>query len=190
MKNQCHLFLIAIIAISVASCSKSTNDLVAYQNELKKETPKELARPAQGKNPTIEGEISEASGSFVFPVITEPTIYKLGDMNSNLNSGTTAVFYVRLTGAFANDPASSATLTTIDTDYDIDIMSYNLYPAADAVTYGVLVPIELVGQPFMFAIVELDAQYIEKKVSLRSEVIVNESTTMAWFNEAFIVRMP
>jgi len=183
MKKFIHLGIIACIALTISSCSKSANDMVINQKESKAESKKgsetESALQVQGMSP--DGQ------SAILPFIVQPFELKLGDMTRELPTGSTGVFYVTLSGSFANDPPSAATFTLKDDNTGDEIETYTLIPSDEAESYGIVVPDKLVGQKFMFAIVDLGELYNDKAVALHSEITVNGSTSIAQFDHAFSV---
>src|SRR5258705_6264500 len=139
MKKLIHLGVFAIIAITVSSCSKSTNDLVAKE----KETP---ALPKHDMNPTSPDDYSHAWSS-IYSFINQPVTLKLGDPDNNLFTGDIVVFYVLLADDGAVDEASNATLTLMDYYKENEyIQGYPFIRGAEADSYGVLVPEDLAGR--------------------------------------------
>lgn len=184
MKKLIHLGIIAIFAITVSSCSKSTNDLVAKEKE-SKQTP---GSPNQGMNSTSAPENSVEGMTKFFPLINQPLDLELGNPDAYLLEGEFAVIYVRLAPAFAIDPPSNATLTTVDEGTGVDILTYNLISYTEADSYGLKVPEGLNGLTYMFAIVELATpDYSGKVVTLRSEITVNGELSVANLAHAFTV---
>ncbi|HMK25761.1 MAG TPA: hypothetical protein VK483_06995 [Chitinophagaceae bacterium] len=179
MKKLIHLGMFAIFALTVSSCSKSTNDTIAKE----KETP---ALPKHDINPILP-EDAGTDGSSIFQFINQPISLKLGDANHNLSPGATAVFYVRFADGFGINSASAATLTTKDYNTGGDIQSYNLISCDDIDLYDVQAPDDLVGKRFMFAIVELDGQYTDKTISLFSDITVDGINTLAQLDHSFTV---
>jgi hypothetical protein len=180
MKKLFHPGIIAILVITVASCSKSSTELIAKD----KTSKSEQASPSQGKfSPSPNNNVPGMSD--FYRLIYQPVKMELGQPGSNLSVGEFAVFYVELDPAFANDPASSAILTTRDDDTGDDIQTYDLISYKFAGSYEIKVPDALQKKPFMFAIVELDDQYTDKSVALHSEITVNNATSVAQIDHAF-----
>ena len=177
MKKLIHLGIFAIIAFTVSSCSKSTNDLV-------EET---AASPKHEMNPILPVEYSHGWSS-VYSFINQPVTLQLGNPDNNLFTGDIAVFYVLLADDAAVDEASNATLNLMDYYGGGYIQNYPFIRGPEAEAYGVLVPEDLVGRPFMFAVVELDARYTDKTITLQSEIDLSGMTAEARLNHAFTVR--
>ena len=178
MKKLIHLGMFAIIAITVSSCSKSTNDLVV------KETSQS---PKHDMNPILPVDYSHEWSS-IYSAINQPITLQLGDPDNNLFTGDIVVFYVLLADDGAVDEASNATLNLMDYYTSGYIQSYPFIPGSETEAYGVIVPEDLAGRSFMFSVVELDDRYTDKTITLRSDINLNEITTAAKLDHAFTVR--
>jgi hypothetical protein len=178
MKKLIHLGMFAIIAITVSSCSKSTNDLVVN------ETP---GSPKHEMNPILPDDHSHG-WSALYPFINQPVTLQLGDPDNYLSVGDIVVFYVLLADDGVVDEASNATLSLMDFYNGGYIQSYPFIRGAEAEAYGVLVPDDLAGKSFMFSVVELDDRYTDKTITLRSDIDLNEMSTAAKLDHAFTVR--
>jgi hypothetical protein len=183
MKKLVHLGIVAILAITVSSCSKSTNELVVTE----KESIKASRLPNQGMNSTFASENFVDGMTKFFPFINQPFDLELANPDSYLQEGEFPVIYVRLAPAFAIDPPGEATLTTSDDGTGLDIQAYSLISYTEADSYGLKIPEGLNGQPFMFAIVELTPVYSGKVVALHSEITVNGETSVSQLDHAFTV---
>ncbi len=174
--------IIASIAITVASCSKSANDIVITEQSVKKELPS-MKMGKQAISPSIMVE----EGSKFYSMINQPYEFKLGVPGSYLPQGSIAVFYVILSAEFAKDPPSSATLNLMDDETGDVIDKYELISKEAAGEYNITVPVELAGYPFLVGIVELNEPYNNRTIALHSEITVSGNTTVAHFGTAFSV---
>ncbi len=191
MKKLFHPGIIAIMALSVYSCSKSSNDLKA-----KEQTPVPKNQSMQEKKTafvnlrnhhTNDVDIWLDAAKF-YPFINQPVDMQLGTPDATLATGQTAVFYIILSDDVANLTATSATLSTSDDATGDVIATYNLISYKDLGTVdAIVVPAELANVPFMCAIVNLNDQYTNKSISLSSHIEFNNIGTGANLSQAFNV---
>ncbi len=181
MKKLFHLGMIASIVLIVSSCSKSAGDLAANE----KATAAQLAKMNHGNQPS--DPIFTSQLSKFYPFINQPSEMALGDNGAVINAGQIAVFYVVLSPDVANEIPVSATLTTIDDATGLPVETYNLISYRDVGTVDAIVPEELVGTPFMVALVSLSDQYIDKTITLSSNIEFNNASSPARLDRAFTV---
>ena len=67
------------------------------------------------------------------------------------------------------------------------IETYNLISYRDVGTVDVIVPVELEGTAFMFVLVTLSDQYLDKTITLSSEIQFNNAYSPARLERAFTV---
>ena len=182
MKKIFHLGIIALTVITVSSCSKSADDLVANE----KATTTQAAKMIPGKQ--LSDPIFSSQLSKFYPAINQPEEMELGDNGAAISSGQIAVFYVILSPDVANEIPVTATLNTIDDATGQTIETYKLISYRDAGTVDAIIPEELVGTPFMLALVYLDNNlYIDKTITLSSEIQFNNAYSPARLERAFTV---
>lgn len=182
MKKLFHLGMIVSIVLILSSCSKSAGDLVATE----KVTTSQAAKMIPGNqltNPIFTSQLSK-----FYPFINQPEEMELGDNGAAISSGQIAVFYVILSPDVSNEIPVSATLSTIDDATGLPIETYNLISYRDAGTVDAIIPEDLVGTPFMLALVYLDNNlYIDKTITLSSEIQFNNAYSPARLERAFTV---
>jgi hypothetical protein len=182
MKKLFHLGMIAGIFFSLSSCSKSAGDLVSNE----KATTSQVAKMIPGNQ--LSDPIFTSQLSKFYPFINQPEEMELGDNGAAISSGQIAVFYVILSPDVANEIPVSATLSTIDDATGMQIETYNLISYRDVSTVDVIVPEDLVGTPFMLALVYLDNNlYLDKTITLSSDILFNNAYTPARLERAFTV---
>ena len=190
MKKLFHLSMISGIFLCLSSCSKSANDLVANEISVKKGTSQ-----VTGKGPGIftpknnpSSPIFTSNWSKFYPFINQPYAQELGEDNGAVfNSGELVVFYVTLSQEVADEIPVSATLSTIDDATGQPIETYNLISYRDAGAVDAIIPDELIGSPFMVALVNLGSQYIDKTITLSSSIEFNNGYSPAQITRAFRV---
>ncbi len=181
MKKLFHTGMIASIVFMLSSCSKSTADLVAGE----KATTQEAAKLSPGSQ--LNGPIFTSQLSKVYPFINQPEVMEIGDNGAAISSGQIAVFYVTLDPSVANEIPVSATLSTIDDATGLPIETFNLISYRDAGTVDAVIPDALVGTAYMMALVYLGNQYLDKTITLASEIQFNNAYTPARLDRAFTV---
>lgn len=181
MKKLFHLGMIAFTVITVSSCSKSAGDLAVNE----KTTNAKLAKSNPGNQPS--GPIFTSQLSKFYPFINQPYDLELGDNGATINSGQIAVFYVILSPDVANEIPVSATLSTVDDATGQPVETYNLISYRDVGAVDATVPEELVGTPFMVALVYLGDQYIDKTITLTADIEFNIGYAPARLERAFTV---
>lgn len=187
MKKTIHLRLCAIIAsfaIIFSSCSKSAQDLAVNDQPVKKQSSSSLKTGKFANSPFNIGLWNTEFLNF----INQPYELKLGLSNSYLMQGETAVLYLILSDDLAKETIENPTLYTSDTETEEKISNYTMISYQEAGNYGITVPYELSNTPFMFAIIELNEQYVSKTVNLHSEITVNGDMLVADMNQAFTVK--
>ena len=112
---------------------------------------------------------------------------EIGDNGAAISSGQIAVFYVTLDPSVANEIPVSATLSTIDDATGLPIETFNLISYRDAGTVDAVIPDALVGTAYMMALVYLGNQYLDKTITLASEIQFNNAYTPARLDRAFTV---
>jgi len=181
MKKLFHLGMIASIVLMLSSCSKSAGDLAANE----KATTTQVAKMIPGNQ--LNDPIFTSQLSKFYPFINQPEDMEIGDNGAAISTGQLAVFYVTLSPDVANEIPLSATLSTIDDATGQTIETYNLISYRDIGTVDALVPPELVGTPFMVALVNLGGQYTDKTITLSSEIQFNNAFSPARLDRAFTV---
>jgi hypothetical protein len=191
MKKLFHFGIIAIMALSFNSCSKSSTDLKAKEqtsvtkNQSLQE--KKTSFLSMRNHHTSDVDIWLDAAKF-YPFINQPVDMQLGTPDATLSTGQTAVFYIILSDDVANLTATSATLTASDDATGNEVATYNLISYKDLGTVdAVVVPAELANVPFMCAIVNLNDQYTNKSISLSSHIEFNNVGTGANLSQAFNV---
>lgn len=189
MKKLFHLGIVALIAITVVSCSKSAADLTANENsnaEMNYSGKKGISSPNQGNGPSAP--IFNEPWSKFYPFINQPIDYELGsDDGTALYTGQIAVFYIVLSDEMAEKQFESAKLTTTDSETGMAIGSYDLISYSNSGMVDILIPEALEGKYFMFAIVPLDLEYTDRTVTLSSYLEYNGSFSSAQIDRAFSV---
>jgi hypothetical protein len=181
MKKIFHPGMIASLVLIVSSCSKSGSDLVAKEKAA--DTP--VTTMKQVNQPSDPGITSQFSK--FYPFINQPTEMQLGDYSSAISTGQIAVFYVQLSPDVANETPLTATLSTVDAATGQTIETFNLISYKDVGTVDAFVPAELVGTPFMVALVNLGSQYTDKMITLTSDIQFNNGFSPARLDRAFTV---
>jgi hypothetical protein len=182
MKKLFHLGMIAGIFFSLSSCSKSAGDLAANEKATTSQAAKMIPGNQQN-DPIFTSQLSK-----LYPFINQPYAQELGEDNGALiTSGDVAVFYVILSPSVANEIPVSATLSTIDDATGQPIETYNLISYRDVGTVDAIVPEELVGTPFMVALVYLGDQYNDKTITLSSNIEFSIGNSPAQITRAFRV---
>lgn len=192
MKKLFHLGMIALIGLSISSCSKSATDLVAKEQAAKANTESSQQKKTASlklSNHHVNRFDPLPYASEIYPYINQPVDMHLGDPNSTLTTGDNTAFYVILSGDIADLTPTSGTLTTSDDATGEVIATYNLiyYKDLGPLTIAVKVPAELSGVPFMVAVVNIDDQYTNRSVSLSSFIQFDNGSTSASLNQAFNV---
>jgi len=185
MKKLLHLSTIAIFAITVTSCSKSSNDLAANEKTVAvKASSMQIANSNYGTVIDHETEI--------FKRINQPIDMELGDPEKSFlseSSGEFVVFYVIVSPDFMNEPMKSATFSTADNTTGDIIGTYELINSTNAESYGVIVPEKLKELPTMFAMINLKEGFGEHPnvpINLYSEIITEKGTLVSRFPAAFV----
>lgn len=186
MKKLFHqLGIIAIFAITVTSCSKSSNDLVANEKTAAVEpSGMQIGNSNYGTILSNETEI--------FNFINQPIELELGvPERSFLNEGNgeLAVFYVLVSPDFINEPMKIATFGTVDNSTGEVIRTYELINSTYADDYGVTVPERIKDRPSMFAVINLTEAFGEHAnvpINLYSEIITEQGTLVSRFPAAFV----
>ncbi len=181
MKRTFYPGLIAGIVLVLSACSKSAGDLVAKEKNSAAQTAK-MNPVNQQNNPIFASQFSK-----FYPFINQPEEMEIGDNGAAIASGQIAVFYVVLAPEVANEIPVTATLSTIDDATGDIIETYNLISYRDAGTVDANIPEALVGTPFMFAMVNLGSNYIDKTVTLSSYIEFNNAYSPARLERAFTV---
>jgi len=189
MKKLFHLGMIAGIFFSLSSCSKSAGDLVANEKSVKTGMDQITGKHLVTLNPrNLQTDpIFTSQLSKFYPFINQPYDLELGDNGATLNSGELAVFYVILSDLVMNETPVSATLSMIDDATGQTIETFNLISYRDVGTVDAIVPIGLETTPFMVALVNLGSQYIDKTVTLASDIQFANAYTPARLERAFTV---
>jgi hypothetical protein len=189
MKKLFHPGMIAGIVFMMSSCSKSASELAVNENAAKANTDNAAKSHVVTSNPGIQlsGPVITSQLSKFYPFINQPYYLEMGDNGGTINSGQIAVFYVTLSPDVANEIPVTATLSTIDDATGQTIETYNLISYINIDRVDAIVPEELIGTPFMLAMVYLDNQYIDKTVTLTSEIEFNNAYSPARLERAFTV---
>jgi hypothetical protein len=183
MKHLFHLGLIALLSLAITSCSKSTNDLLTNSTTIKKEIP----QPIESKK-SSGLMVPEEGSSKIFTFINQPYEFKLGDPDSYLVEGETAVFYVVVSKGLLKETPLDAQFLTLDENNGDIIDKYQLHSFEEAAGYGIHVPDELTGSEFMFSIVEFNNQYAGKTLGLHSEIFFTDHSVSADLANAFSIK--
>lgn len=186
MKKLFHqLGIIAIFAITVTSCSKSSNDLAANEKTAAVEpSGMQIGNSNYGTILNNETEI--------FNFINQPIELELGvPERSFLNEGNGefAVFYVLVSPDFINEPMKIATLSAADNSIGEIIGTYELINSTYADNYGVIVPDKLKDRPSMFALINLREAFGEHAnvpINLYSEIVTEYGTLVSRMPNAFV----
>lgn len=182
MKNLFHLGSIAVVTILFCSCSKSADDLL-IDEKIKNESPVSARGVSEAAAEPLE------SGTAIYPLINEPYLVKLGDENTSLiYGGEYAVFYVTVTPEIMVQEMETAQLTISQEPSGQEMGTYNLISYKDADQYGINTPEDLLGIPYMFAIVnlhDLDA-YPRSLFTLSSLIATNQLNARAYLYNAFM----
>ena len=183
MKKLFHPGIIALLVIAISSCSKSAGDMVAVEQE-NAINPKNagMSPGNQLNNPIITSQLSQFYRSIVQPFPLE-----IGDNGATINVDQIAGFFVTLSPDVANQIPVSATLTTYDDATGDAIETYRLISYMDIGTIDAIVPEDLVGTPFMVALVYLGNQYLDKTITLTSEIEFTNAYSPARLDRAFTV---
>lgn len=185
MKKLFHLGIVALIAFSVSSCTKSAGDLLSKENSTNTEK-QSIGTSKPVKNPN--SPISPLDLTKIYNFINQPFEMELGlDNGEAIQSGQIAVFYVTLSQVIADEYPFNATLTTTDASTGEPIETYKLISYRDVGTVDAIVPDELVGTPFMVALVYLGDQYNNRTITLSSEIEFGLFNTTAQLERAFDV---
>lgn len=185
MKKLFHLSIIALLAITVTSCSKSSNDLAA-----------------NGKTTAVKGLGMQIGNSDygtildneteIYNFINQPSELELGVPERSFISASAgyefAVFYVIVSPDYINEPMKTATLTTADNSTGEIIATYDLINSSEANNYGVIVPDELNRVSSMFAVVRLVdlAEHLNAPINLYSEIVTEKGTLISRMGGAFV----
>lgn len=162
MKNLFRLSVVVLLTGAISSCTKSSN---------------ELTEPGSATGNAKIGRSRESATAEawtkIFPGLTQPRETVLGNPDSYLYDGDQAVFYVLLSTEVVSD-AFIGSLTLTDFATGTPIQTFNMLPNTDPAAAGLQVPEEITQSqlPFMFAIIDIDAQYVGRTVSLESTVEV------------------
>lgn len=186
MKKLFHqLGIIAIFAITVTSCSKSSNDLAANEKAVNVKTSgMQIGNSDYGTILNNETQI--------FNFINQPIELELGIPEKsflNEGSGEFAVFYVLVSPDFINEPMKIATLSTADNSAGEVIGTYELINSIYAESYGVTVPDKLKERPCMFAVINLKEGFGEHPnvpINLYSEIVTEHGTLISRMPNAFV----
>ena len=183
MKKLFHPGIIALLVITISSCSKSAGDMVAIDQE-NATNPRDakMAPGSQLNDPIITSQLSK-----FYPSIVQPFPLDLGDNGATINYDQIAVFFVTLSPDVANEIPVSATLTTYDDATGDAIETFKLISYLDIGTVDAIVPEDLLGTPFMVALVYLGNQYLDKTITLTSEIEFNNAYSPARLDRAFTV---
>jgi hypothetical protein len=189
MKKNFHLGMFAIIVVITSSCTKSGSDLVANeaQSKSKISNSSKMHHINLGSGNLNSGPIISSQLSKFYPFINQPEPMELGDNGAAISSGQVAVFYVVLSPDVANQTPVNATLNTIDDATGQIIESYKLISYNDVAGVDAIVPDELAGTPFMVALVHLSDQYIDKTITLTSDIEFPNAYSPARLERAFTV---
>lgn len=190
MKKLFHLGIVALFAITVSSCSKSTNDLVANQKD---EPSNALTRGKNSKgllNGYKPSEAGEWGDSKFFPFVIQPHELMLGDPDNSIlhtDGNEYVVFFVLISYNYSEIPAETASLTLYDDMNNEIINMYDLITVENASGYGVKVPEDLSGQEVYFAMVPMSdlVGHMNNTVSLFSDITTAKGTTNAQLTQAF-----
>lgn len=185
MKKLIHLSIVAIFAITVTSCSKSSNDLAANEKTAAVEpSGMQIGNSNYGTILNNETEI--------FNFINQPIELELGVPEKsflNEGNGEFAVFYVLVSPDFINEPMKIATFSTADNSTGEIIGTYELINSTYADNYGVIVPDKLKDRPSMFALINLREAFGEHAnvpINLYSEIVTEQGTLVSRFPAAFV----
>ncbi|NOT52720.1 MAG: hypothetical protein HOP10_15760 [Chitinophagaceae bacterium] len=207
MKNLFRLGMIAFIAISIASCSKSSMDLLPNDEAATTtgtQTPGTQNTGTQNRttarvSPLIHiiaiPDGTEGQQSYIYPVIYQPHQLKLGYSKRSVmhsGNGDYAVFYVIVSPEHMPDPSNKSTLTLVDSKTNEALLSTDLISYEEASQYEIGVPQELTGQVYMFAQIKMGdlENHADKVITLHSEINItpdNGKTNESWLAKAFIL---
>jgi hypothetical protein len=210
MKTFFHLGMIALLSISVSSCSKSGSDLVspvqgsslpvttAQRSTLPGTTAQSSTLPGTTKITTskIRGHFgSHNPNDFIYgalqiyPAIVQPYPEPLGNLGSYLHPGDQAVFFVVITLDYANQNMTNPFLNVIDDATGQVLNTYQLFNYAASPTMAVLLPDALADQYVMYAIVNIDNSFANaaSTLSLHAEATLPSGTAVADLGQAFSI---
>lgn len=152
--------LVAVLAISFASCKKDSFTI-----------------PAVTPEPTLQARIH--------PVVNEPHEAVLGEGNAVFSVGERVTLYVPYDVNY--DYLNSATLTITDESGNV-MASVDMTQSTNLVAGDLNVPMELQGANFVFATIDLGEEYAGKTLSIRSEVAGSRTLSDHAITNAFSVQ--
>jgi hypothetical protein len=141
------------------------------------------------KKSSIPVHIAEDSTT-IHNEIIEPCNLTLATPESNLIGGRLTVFFVKMSDEFAKGSAVNSVLTTLDDVTGDPIGNYPLIAYTEVANYGVQVPAALIGTKFMFAIVDINDEYLNRTITLHSTITIKwgiYATSETQMNAAFSV---
>lgn len=153
-------FLVAVLAISFASCKKDSFTVPDVQPQA-----------------SLQARIS--------PVVNEPFEAVLGDGSAVFTVGERMTIYVPY--EVNNDDLSSATLTITDEAGDV-MAVVDMSQSTQALAGEMNVPQQLKGLNFMFATIEFGEQYAGKTLSIHTQVSGDHTTSDDSMPNAFSVQ--
>jgi hypothetical protein len=166
MKTIFRLGLIAFLALSFTSCTKS----VLQQNI--DDTP-----PPSG-DPGIVSKI--------YPFVNQPRVAELGNAATVFNTFEQVTIYVP--HAFYQNDVQAATITMTDVATGLPIWTYDLLPSTHSSAASLTLPDDLMYASFMFVTVTLDEGFTGKTVSLNSFIQSSTISTTDVIENAFSVQ--
>ncbi len=168
MKKLFHFALIAFTAFSVASCSKSTNDL----------QPNEKEKTNGPANSAAMAVIIPEEQVSIYPVINQPHELRLGDSKRSVIEGPQdeyVVFYVNISGGQMPDPSNSNKMTFTDAKTNQFLMALELLSYEEASQQSINVPDELSNQTYLFVKIKLGdlASVAGKVISMQADINID-----------------
>lgn len=151
MKNLFRLGMVAFIAISMASCSKSAIEL----------EPKEIkaVQNTGTSNPVTSTSKLGDPTPRIYDFITQPIELALGDIRTAIlyaGVGEVAVFYVIVPADYTEQSIHSAALTLYDDVTGDPIKRYDMEFMDNGASYSLQVPEQILNHTYMFAVVNLE----------------------------------
>jgi hypothetical protein len=153
MKNLFRLGMVAFIAISIVSCSKSAMDLEL--NEPKTTQNEETSK----SNPIVSTSKLGDPTPRIYDFITQPIELSLGDTRTAIlyaGVGEVAVFYVIIPNDYTEESIQNAGFTLFDDVTGDPIKRYDMEFMDNAANYSLQVPEQLINHTYMFAVVNLE----------------------------------
>jgi hypothetical protein len=200
MKKIFHLGLATAFVLSLASCSKSADDLLPVDESTNAgttanaggNTARKTPRTTQGFNLPIVTEFGVTGNSSIYPFINQPHELALGDPKNSVlhvEKEGTAVFYVVIDDPkYLQETIKTAKFTLKDAATGHDLLSYDMISFEEEGSYGITPPAGLSGLSYMFAMVNLEElePYKNTVFSLYSEISTSSATLIADLKKAFV----